>query len=120
MKRVCGVIVVGALVLASAVSPAAAKLNSCEGPIVLGTTISVMALDAATWSKNYFDMVSQMNPKPKSVFWIVQDNLVTKAVQEHNAQFADNAGIKTVGIESFAGSTRNFAGIVLKIKAAQP
>ena len=24
-----------------------------------------------------------MNPKPKSVFWIVQDNLVTKAVQEH-------------------------------------
>ena len=192
MKRVCGVMVAGALALATAASPATAKLNSCEGPIVLGTTISVtgtnsslagrwdkmtemferefnktggvflsscnkklpikiiqyddqrvaatavslyekmatvdnvdlfvgpdwsthgfpvsqvfekykipsvmsnvatpklyqsgfhyisgMALDAATWSKNYFDMVSQMNPKPKSVFWIVQDNLVTKAV----------------------------------------
>ena len=54
------------------------------------------------------------------MFWIVQDNLVTKAVQEHNAKYADEAGIKTVGIEGFAGSTRNFSGIVLKIKAAQP
>ena len=31
-----------------------------------------------------------------------------------------SAGIKTVGIEGFAGTTRNFSGIVLKIKAAQP
>ncbi len=232
MKRVCGVIAAGVFVLASAASPAAAKLNSCDGPVVLGTTISVtgtnsslagrwdkmtdmferefnktggvflsscnkklpikivhyddqsiaatavglyekmatvdnvdlfvgpdwsthgfpvsqvfekykipsvmsnvatpklyqsgfhyisgMALDAATWSKNYFDMVAQQNPKPKSVFWIVQDNLVTKAVQEHNAKYADEAGIKTVGIEGFAGATRNFSGAVLKIKAAQP
>ena len=44
--------------------------------------IAGMALDASTWSKNYFDMLEHMNPKPKSVFWIVQDNLVTKAVHE--------------------------------------
>ena len=47
--------------------------------------IAGMALDARTWSKNYFDMLSSsMNPKPKSMFWIVQDNLVTKAVHETN------------------------------------
>src|SRR4029079_3447942 len=232
MKRVCGVIAAGAFVLASAVSPAAAKLNSCDRPIVLGKTMSVtgtnsslagrwdkmtdmferefnktggvflsscnkklpiklccsdgqsfaatavslyeklatidnvdlfvgpdwsshgfpvsqvfekykipsvmsnvatpkvyesgfkyiagMALDASTWSKNYFDMLEHMNPRPKSVFWIVQDNLVTKAVHETNMQYAEKAGLKTVGTEGFAGTTKNFSGMILKVKAAQP
>jgi branched-chain amino acid transport system substrate-binding protein len=232
MKRVYGVIAAGALALASAGSPAAAKLNSCDGPIVLGTTISVtginsslagswdkmtemferefnktggvflsscnkklpikfvyyddqsvaatavslyeklatvdnvdlfvgpdwsshgfpvsqvfekykipsvmsnvatpkvyesgfkyiagMALDARTWSKNYFDMLEHMDPKPKSVFWIVQDNLVTKAVHETNIQYPEKAGLKTVGTEGFAGTTKNFSGMILKVKGAQP
>ena len=232
MKRIYGVIAAGALALASTASPASAKLNSCDGPIVLGTTISVtginsslagswdkmtemferefnktggvflsscnkklpikfvyyddqsvaatavslyeklatidnvdlfvgpdwsshgfpvsqvfekykipsvmsnvatpkvyesgfkyiagMALDASTWSKNYFDMLEHMNPKPKSVFWIVQDNLVTKAVHETNMQYAEKAGLKTVGTEGFAGTTKNFSGMILKVKAAQP
>jgi branched-chain amino acid transport system substrate-binding protein len=232
MKQIYGAIAAGALALATAASPAAAKQNSCEGPIVLGTTISVtginsslagswdkmtemferefnktggvflsscnkklpikfvyyddqsvaatavslyeklatidnvdlfvgpdwsshgfpvsqvfekykipsvmsnvatpkvyesgfkyiagMALDATTWSKNYFDMLEHMNPKPKSVFWIVQDNLVTKAVHETNMQYAEKAGLKTVGTEGFAGTTKNFSGLILKVKAAQP
>src|SRR3954470_1699787 len=82
--------------------------------------IAGMALDARTWSKNYFDMLEHMNPKPKSVFWIVQDNLVTKAVHETNIQYAEKAGLKTVGTEGFAGTTKNFSGMILKIKAAQP
>jgi len=82
--------------------------------------ISGMALDARTWSKNYFDMLSKMNPRPKTIFWIVQDNLVTKAVHETNIQFAEAAGLKTVGTEVFAGTTRNFQGPILKMKAAQP
>lgn len=232
MKRIHGVIAAGALALASTASPASAKLNSCDGPIVLGTTISVtginsslagswdkmtemferefnktggvflsscnkklpikfvyyddqsvaatavslyeklatvdnvdlfvgpdwsshgfpvsqvfekykipsvmsnvatpkvyesgfkyiagMALDARTWSMNYFDMLEHMNPRPKSVFWIVQDNLVTKAVHETNIQYAEKAGLKTVGTEGFAGATKNFSGMILKVKAAQP
>ena len=54
MKRLYGVIAAGALALASAVSPAAAKLNSCDGPIVLGTTISVTGINsslAGSWDK---------------------------------------------------------------------
>jgi branched-chain amino acid transport system substrate-binding protein len=82
--------------------------------------IAGIALDARTWSKNYFDMVSRLNPKPSSVFWIVQDNLVTKAIHETNAAFADKAGIKTVGAETFAGATKNFSGLILKIKALRP
>ena len=82
--------------------------------------ITGMALDARTWSKNYFDLLSKMNPKPKSIFWIVQDNLVTKAVHETNIKYADQIGLKTVGTEAFAGATRNFSGAILKVKAAQP
>jgi branched-chain amino acid transport system substrate-binding protein len=232
MGRLLGAIAIGSLLTAGATTPAAAKLNSCDGPIVLGTTISLtgtnstlagrwdkmtdafekefnkqggvfvsscnkklpikfvyyddqsiaatavslyeklatvddvdlfvgpdwsthgfpvsqifekykipsvmsnvatpklyqsgfkyiagMALDASTWSKNYFDMVGKSNPRPASIFWIVQDNLVTKAVHETNVPHAENAGIKTVGSEVFAGTTKNFTGLVLKIKALRP
>jgi ABC-type branched-subunit amino acid transport system substrate-binding protein len=82
--------------------------------------IAGIALDARTWSKNYFDMLASMNPKPKSVFWIVQDNLVTKAVHENSIPLADKIGMKTVGTEHFAGTTKNFSGAILKVKAAQP
>jgi ABC-type branched-subunit amino acid transport system substrate-binding protein len=82
--------------------------------------IAGIALDARTWSKNYFDMLSGLNPKPQSIFWIVQDNLVTKAVHEASAKFAETAGLKTVGVEGFASTTKNFSGAILKVKAAQP
>jgi ABC-type branched-subunit amino acid transport system substrate-binding protein len=82
--------------------------------------IAGIALDARTWSKNYFEMLGGMNPKPKSVFWIVQDNLVTKAVHENSIPLADKIGAKTVGTEHFAGTTKNFSGAILKVKAAQP
>jgi ABC-type branched-subunit amino acid transport system substrate-binding protein len=82
--------------------------------------IAGMALDASTWSKNYFEMVSKQNPQPKSIFWVVQDNLVAKAVHETNAPMAEKAGIKTVGSEVFASATKNFSGLILKIKAARP
>jgi len=82
--------------------------------------ISGIALDARTWSKNYFEMLGAMNPKPKSVFWIVQDNLVAKAVHDASIPMADAIGMKTVGTEQFAGTTKNFSGAILKVKAAQP
>jgi branched-chain amino acid transport system substrate-binding protein len=82
--------------------------------------IAGMALDARTWSKNYFEMVAEMNPKPKTIFWIVQDNLVTKAVHQAGIPLSEAAGLKTVGTEVFAGATKNFSGVILKIKAAKP
>jgi hypothetical protein len=47
MKQTYGVIAAGALALAMLASPAASKLNSCEGPIVLGTTISVTGINSS-------------------------------------------------------------------------
>ena len=47
--------------------------------------IAGMALDASDLVEELLRHARRsMNPKPKSVFWIVQDNLVTKAVQETN------------------------------------
>ena len=226
-------IAVGAALTASAASPAAAKLNSCDGPIVLGTTISVtgifsslagswdkmtemferefnktggvflsscnkklpikfvyyddqsvaatavslyekmatvdnvdlfvgpdwsshgfpvsqvfekykipsvmsnvatpkiyesgfkyiagMALDARTWSKNYFDMLAQDESE-------AEVDLLDRAGQsgdqggarDQHRNMPIRPGLKTVGTEGFAGTTRNFSGIILKIKAAQP
>jgi ABC-type branched-subunit amino acid transport system substrate-binding protein len=82
--------------------------------------IAGIALDARTWSKNYFEMLTKLNPRPASIYWVVQDNLVTKAVHETNTTLADQAGVKTVGSEVFAGATKNFQGLILKIKAARP
>jgi ABC-type branched-subunit amino acid transport system substrate-binding protein len=82
--------------------------------------IAGMAIDASTWSKNYFDMLTKMDPRPKSIFWVVQDNLVAKAVHETHVPLTEKLGIKTLGTEAFASTTRNFQGLILKIKAANP
>src|SRR5205823_10910569 len=43
-----------------------------------------------------------------------------KAIHETNVALADKAGLKSVGAETFAGATKNFSGLILKIKAARP
>ena len=53
MIRMWSVFAVGAAILAG-VDPSAAKQNSCDGPIVLGTTISVTGINsslAGRWDK---------------------------------------------------------------------
>jgi branched-chain amino acid transport system substrate-binding protein len=54
MTRLWSAIALGVALAAGATSPAAAKLNSCDGPIVLGTTISVTGINsslAGRWDK---------------------------------------------------------------------
>src|SRR3954469_22682306 len=54
MTKLWCTIAVGAALAAGAAQPAAAKLNSCDGPIVLGTTISVTGIFsslAGSWDK---------------------------------------------------------------------
>ena len=53
MIRMWSAFAVGAAILAS-VNPSAAKQNSCDGPIVLGTTISITGINsslAGRWDK---------------------------------------------------------------------
>lgn len=82
--------------------------------------IKGVAVHAKTWSTNYFDMIAKQNPKPKTVYWVIHDNLVTKTVQSIFKDYAAKLGIKTVGEETFAGTTKDFSGVILKIKAARP
>lgn len=79
-----------------------------------------IALNANTWSTNYFNLVVKQNPRPKTIYWVIHDNLVTKTVQSIFEKYAAKVGIKTIGKETFAGSTKDFSGIILKIKAAHP
>src|SRR5437762_12167949 len=54
MRPLMGAIAGGALLAAGASLPAAAKLNSCDGPIVLGTTISLTGINstlAGRWDR---------------------------------------------------------------------
>src|SRR6185295_10693472 len=54
MTKLWSTIALGAALAAGAAEPAAAKLNSCDGPIVLGTTISVTGIFsslAGSWDK---------------------------------------------------------------------
>jgi len=82
--------------------------------------ITGLAFHANTWSQNYFESLKNVNPQPKSVFWIVHDNLIAKTVYEIHKPIAEKQGIKTVGEEIFAPTTRDFTGIILKIRAAKP
>lgn len=79
-----------------------------------------LAFHANTWSKNYFDLMTTMNPRPKTIYWVVHDNLVTKTVYNIYKGYSAKLGFKTVGSETFAGATKDFTGIILKIKAAKP
>ncbi len=79
-----------------------------------------LAFHADTWSLNYFALMQKMNPRPKTIYWVVHDNLITKTVFNIYKAHSTKLGFKTVGEETFAGSTKDFTGVILKIKAAKP
>lgn len=82
--------------------------------------IAGIALDAATWSQAYFNMLDTVNPKPKTVFFVVHDNLIAKTVFDIHKKVAQQKGMKVVGEETFAPTTKDFTGVILKMKAAKP
>ncbi|MDB5531896.1 MAG: periplasmic binding domain protein [Hyphomicrobiales bacterium] len=72
------------------------------------------------WDANFADMMKNVDPKPKTIFWVTQDNPVYKSVQEIWMKKHEAAGIKTVGAEIFPNDLKDFSSIVLKIRAAKP
>lgn len=72
------------------------------------------------WAERYFDMLKTVEPKPKSIFFVVQDNPVFKSIHEIWSAHADKQGIKLVGQEQFPNDLKDFSSIVLKIRAARP
>lgn len=75
---------------------------------------------APRWSEQYFDMLTKVNPRPKSILFITHDNPVTKELTELMSKRAEAAGLKVLGDERFPGDLKNFSAIILKVKAAKP
>jgi branched-chain amino acid transport system substrate-binding protein len=72
------------------------------------------------WSHPYFDLLIKQPSPPKSIFFVVQDNLFTKDVVANASKKAEESGMKVVGNEIFPADTKDFSSIILRIKAASP
>ncbi len=72
------------------------------------------------WSETYFDMLSKMNPKPKSIFFVTQDNPLTKGISGYWSKKAADYGIELVGHEVFPSDLKDFTAIIAKMRAARP
>ena len=81
-----------------------------------GTAIPVVA----NWNARYFDMLSKQNPKPQSIYFVTQDNPVTKAITDVWSKKAEEMGMKLLGSESFSAQLKDFTPLVLKMRAAKP
>lgn len=74
--------------------------------------------EVSLWSKEYFDMLAHMNPRPKSIFFVTEDNPVTKAISGVWMKKAEQDGMKLVGNETFPPTLKDFTAIVLRMRAA--
>jgi branched-chain amino acid transport system substrate-binding protein len=72
------------------------------------------------WSHRYFDILAKQPTPPKSIYFVVQDNLFTKDVVASASKKAEETGIKVVGNELFPVDTKDFSSIILRMKAASP
>lgn len=72
------------------------------------------------WSLRYFDMISKMNPAPKSIYFITQDNPVTKAITAFWSKKVADQGIKLLATEIFPNDLKDFTGMIAKMRAAKP
>jgi branched-chain amino acid transport system substrate-binding protein len=72
------------------------------------------------WSERYFDMVSKMNPKPQTIYFITHDNPVMKAITDFWSKKAAAQGLKVVATEVFPSDLKDFTGLISKVRAAKP
>lgn len=72
------------------------------------------------WSDRYFDLLAKEANPPKSIFFVVQDNLFTKDVVTSAEKKAQQSGMKVAGNELFPADTKDFSSIILRMKAAAP
>ncbi|ALL68467.1 Branched-chain amino acid ABC transporter, amino acid-binding protein [Paraburkholderia caribensis MBA4] len=72
------------------------------------------------WSTSYFQLLGSVNPKPKTIYFVTQDNPSQKAIAETWAARAEAQGIHVVGREIFPSSLKDFSSTILKVRAAHP
>jgi len=72
------------------------------------------------WSHPYFDLLGKQSAPPKSIFFVVQDNLFTKDVVTFASKRAEEMGMRVVGNEIFPTDAKDFSAIILRLKSANP
>jgi len=83
---------------------------------VFGTPYPIVPL----WSKRYFEMLETVEPKPTSIFFVVQDNPITNAISGFWTKQAEESSYSVVGTETFPSDLKDFTSIILKIRQAKP
>lgn len=83
---------------------------------VWGTPMPVVP----NWSTRYFDMLTKVNPKPQSIFFITQDNPVMKGVTGVWSKKAEEQGLKVIGSEIFSSELKDFTALIAKVRSAKP
>lgn len=72
------------------------------------------------WSERYFDMVSKMDPKPQTIYFVTHDNPVMKSIAEFWSKKAISQGLKVIGTATFPTELKDFTGLISKVRAAKP
>ena len=75
---------------------------------------------AESWSNNYFEMLKGISPAPKNIFFVAQDNLLTKDIVAHFSKKAEAQGLKVIGNEVFSPELKDFTALALKLRSAKP
>ncbi|MDO9216597.1 MAG: ABC transporter substrate-binding protein, partial [Lacisediminimonas sp.] len=66
------------------------------------------------WSERYFEMLSKMDPKPKTIYFITHDNPVMKAISGYWTKKAAEQGLTVQGNEVFPGDLKDFTALISK------
>jgi ABC-type branched-subunit amino acid transport system substrate-binding protein len=72
------------------------------------------------WDLSWSQMLKTLEPAPKTIYWVTQDNPVYKSVFDLWSKKHEAAGLKMVGSDIIPNDIKDFSSIVLKIRAARP
>lgn len=71
------------------------------------------------WSARYFEMLTTVNPKPRTIFFITHDNPVMKGISATWSKKAEEQGLKVLGNETFSAELKDFTALIAKVRAAK-
>lgn len=72
------------------------------------------------WSTRYFDMLSNQSPRPKTIYFVTQDNPITRDLSGYWTEKATSLGYKVLGNELFSAELKDFTSLVLKLRIRKP
>jgi branched-chain amino acid transport system substrate-binding protein len=72
------------------------------------------------WSTRYFDMLSNQTPKPKTIYFVTQDNPITKALSGYWTKKAASLGYRVLGNELISAELKDFTSLILKLRIRKP